>query len=69
MNRAIIATRSHQADLIEKAYNDLVQALPEEAPRFFEEGMQQMELLNYPQVVRQVVEKYYTLWGQPRTLH
>jgi hypothetical protein len=69
MNRAIIATRSHQADLIEMAYDDLVQALPEEAPRFFEEGMQQMELLNYPQVVRQLVEKYYQMWSPSRTLH
>ena len=69
MNRAIIATRSHQAELIDEAYQQLVEALPEEAPRFFEEGMQQMELLNYPQVVRQVVEKYYNLWSLPRTLH
>jgi hypothetical protein len=69
MNRAIIATRSQQADLIESAYADLVHALPEEAPRFFKDGMQQMELLNYPLVVRQVVEKYYRLWSKPRTLH
>ncbi len=69
MNRAIIATRSHRAELIEQAYQQLVEALPEEAPRFFEEGMQQMELLNYPRVVRQVVEKYYHLWCIPRTLH
>ncbi len=69
MNRAIIATRSHRTELIEQAYQQLAEALPEEAPRFFEEGMQQMELLNYPQVVRQVVEKYYNLWSIPRTLH
>ena len=69
MNRAIIATRSHQTDLIERAYDELLDALPEEAPRFFEEGMQQMELLDYPQVVKQTVEKYYTLWSQPKTLH
>ncbi len=69
MNRAMIATRSHQANLIEQAYDELLQALPEEAPRFFEQGMQQMELLNYPRVVRQIIEKYYALWNQPRTLH
>ena len=69
MNRAIIATRSHQTDLIERAYGELLDALPEEAPSFFAEGMQQMELLDYPQVVRQIVEKYYTLWSQSRTLH
>jgi hypothetical protein len=69
LDQAIIATRSHQADLIERAYDDIVQALPEEAPRFFAQGMQQMELLNYPQVVRQVVEKYYKTWTPHRTLH
>jgi hypothetical protein len=69
MNQAIIATRSHQPDLIDEAYQLLMEALPEEAPRFFAEGMQQMELINYPQVVKQVVKKYYNLWGLPRTLH
>lgn len=69
MNQAIIATRSHQAELIDEAYQVLVEALPEEALRFFEEGMQQMEALNYPEVARQVVEKYYNLWNIPKTLH
>ncbi|MCU7798165.1 MAG: hypothetical protein KZQ75_13650 [Candidatus Thiodiazotropha sp. (ex Myrtea spinifera)] len=69
MNQAIIATRSHQTELIDEAYQVLVEALPEEALRFFEEGMQQMEALNYPEVVRQVVEKYYNLWNIPKTLH
>lgn len=69
MNQAIIATRSHQPGLIDEAYQILADALPEEAPRFFEEGMQQMAALNYPQAVRQVVEKYFELWSLPRTLH
>lgn len=69
LDRAIIATRSHEAELIERAYDDLVQSLPEEAHLFFEKGMQQMELLNYPQVVRQLVEKYYKMWSPTRTLH
>lgn len=69
MNQAIIATRSHQPGLIDEAYKILADALPEEAPRFFEEGMQQMEALNYPREVRQVVKKYYDLWSVPRTLH
>ncbi|MEJ2590732.1 MAG: hypothetical protein P8178_04890 [Candidatus Thiodiazotropha sp.] len=69
MNQAIIATRSHRPELIDEAYQALTEALPEEAPRFFEEGMQQMEALNYPQAVRQVVARYYDLWHTPRTLH
>lgn len=69
MNQAIIATRSHQPALMDEAYRLLIEALPEEAPRFFEEGMQQMEALNYPRAVKQVVARYYDLWHTPRTLH
>ncbi|MEW8246613.1 MAG: hypothetical protein AB2768_11370 [Candidatus Thiodiazotropha endolucinida] len=69
MNQAIIATRSYQPELIEEAYQTLCRLLPDQAPDFFREGMEQMDALNYPQQVREVVEKYYNLWGQPRTLH
>jgi hypothetical protein len=69
LNRAIIATRSHRPELMETAYENLVMHLPEEAPRFFREGMQQMVALDYPQPVRKVVEKYYNLWSGERTLH
>ena len=69
MNHAIIATRSHQPALIEQAYNTLTRYLPREAPDFFKQGMTQMDALNYPQQVREVVEKYYNLWSLPRTLH
>ena len=69
LNRAIIATRSHRPELIVSAYDSLLQHLPEEAPGFFREGMQQMVALNYPQPVRHVVEKYYNLWSVERTLH
>ncbi|MEW8137112.1 MAG: hypothetical protein AB2761_08585 [Candidatus Thiodiazotropha endolucinida] len=69
MNQAIIATRSYQPELIEEAYQTLCRLLPDQAPDFFREGMEQMDALNYPQQVREAVEKYYNLWGQPRTLH
>lgn len=69
LNRAIIATRSHQPELIEAAYGNLERLLPEEAARFFREGMQQMVALDYPQAVRDLVEKYYNLWSVERTLH
>ncbi len=69
LNRAIIATRTHRPELIERAYDNLVVHLPEEAPQFFRQGMQQMVALDYPQPVRKVVEKYYNLWSVERTLH
>ncbi|MGD8588979.1 MAG: hypothetical protein PVG22_09145 [Chromatiales bacterium] len=69
LNRAIIATRTHRPELIELAYDNLIRHLPEEASEFFRQGMQQMVALDYPQPVRQVVEKYYNLWSVDRTLH
>jgi hypothetical protein len=69
INHAIIATRSHRPGLIDEAYETLTQYLPDDAPDFFKEGMIQMDTLEYPQQVREVVEKYYNLWCLPRTLH
>lgn len=69
INQAIIATRSYRTELIDEAYQTLCRLLPEQAPGFFREGMEQMDALNYPQQVREVVEKYYNIWGKPRTLH
>jgi hypothetical protein len=69
INQAIIATRSYRPELIDEAYQTLCRLLPNQAPDFFREGMEQMEAMNYPQQVKEVVEKYYNIWGKPRTLH
>jgi len=68
LNRAIVATRTHNPELMEQVFDDLVQHLPEEAPQFFTEGMQQMEALNYPAPVRQVMSRYFDRWSRP-TMH
>ena len=69
MNRAIVATRTHQPDVMEEAFTVLVRHLPEDAPGFFNQGMEQMDLLNYPPHVREVMERYYTKWSVKRSLH
>ena len=69
LNRSIIATRSHNPDLMEEAFAILTQYLPEDAARFFTEGMQQMEALDYPAQVRKVMEKYHRQWTLSRSLH
>ena len=69
MNRAIVATRTHQPDVMEDAFTVLVTHLPEDAPGFFNQGMEQMDLLNYPPHVREVMERYYTKWSVKRSLH
>ena len=66
LNRGIVATRTHNPELMEKVFDDLVRYLPEDAAAFFAEGMQQMEELDYPQHVRQVMHRYFDLWTRPR---
>ena len=69
LNRGIVATRSHDPATMEEAFTFLIRHLPEDAAQFFAAGMQQMEALNYPARVRQVMEKYHRQWTINRTLH
>lgn len=69
LNRGIVATRSHDPAAMEEAFTFIIRHLPEEAPRFFAEGMQQMEALDYPPQVRRVMEKYHRRWSLNRVLH
>ncbi len=69
LNYGIVATRSHDAKLIDEAYGELVKNLPQDARQFFREGMQQMDIIGYPDHVREVVEKYDRMWGADSTLH
>ena len=69
INYGIIATRSHEPALIEKAYDALIKQLPQDAREFFREGMKQMDIIGYPQQVREVVERYDQMWGAESTLH
>lgn len=69
LNRAIVATRSHRPTLMVEAFQAVCEHLPEDAPSFFREGMGQMEALNYPQPVRDVMDRYYNLWCTGQRLH
>jgi hypothetical protein len=69
LNRAIVATRSHQPALMEPAFDAIVEWLPEEAAGFFAEGMEQMDVIGYPDPVRQVMQTYYLRHSGGRTLH
>jgi hypothetical protein len=68
-NKAIVATRSHQPALMEEAFDALVDQLPEEAPEFFREGMEQMDALDYPPEVRSVMEQWFQRCCGQRILH
>lgn len=69
LNYGIVATRSHQPKLIEQAYDMLVKNLPQDARGFFREGLQQMDIVGYPDDVREVVERYNKMWGAEGVLH
>jgi hypothetical protein len=69
INRGIIATRTQNTDLIELAYGDIVEQLPEMAHEFFTEAMEQMELLDYPPAVREVVARFYHQTKSIQLLH
>jgi hypothetical protein len=64
-----VATRSHDTGLMEDAFSVLTSKLPEDATRFFSEGMGQMDALDYPPHVRTVMEKYHREWPVNRALH
>lgn len=68
LNYGIVATRSHRPEIMEQAFELLMVRLPEDAAGFFEEGMQQMDAVGYPEHVRHVMEKYFHLTNNP-TLH
>lgn len=59
LNYAIVATRTHTPELMESAYKTLLKYFPDDAPKFFQKAMSEMDRLNYPQHVRNVVERYY----------
>jgi hypothetical protein len=60
LNWGIIATRSHNTLVMERTFNQLLKNIPLDVNNFFKEGMQQMAIVNYPQHVKDVMEKYYS---------
>lgn len=68
INYGIIATRSLEPAIMEQAYENIIQRFPEDAAEFFREGMEQMQIIDYPDHVRAVMEKYYHATNNP-TLH
>lgn len=59
INYAIIATRTHTPELMESAFVTLVKNIPKVATGFFAQGMSEMQRLNYPEHVRQVMQRYH----------
>lgn len=68
LNHGIIATRSHNVEIMNSVFEQLILRLPDDAATFFAKGMEQMDINNYPEHVRHVVEHFYLLTNKP-TLH
>lgn len=69
INRAIIATRTLRPRMMEPAFDAVVEFLPADAARFFEEGLVQIEKMGYPEAVRAMVNRYYLATAKPQKLH
>ena len=65
INRGIVATRTHNLDIMNEVFPELIQAIPLDAPGFFKEGMSEMARLNYPEPVRYLMQEYYDRTASP----
>jgi len=63
MNWGIVATRSHDVAMMKRVFDAMINNIPVEAKQFFAEGMQQMEVVNYPPHVREVMQQYHQTLG------
>jgi len=58
LNRAIVATRSGDAESMEAAYEALARRLPEDGAEFFQEAGRRVERLGTPEAVRGVLRRF-----------
>lgn len=57
-NRAIVATRTHDTEIMKQAFDEMLVYLPNEAAGFFNQGMKETDQNEYPTQVRQLIELY-----------
>lgn len=69
LNRAIVATRSHNPELMVPAFDAIVEHLPADAAGFFAEGMEQITVIDYPDQVKEVIRRYFLTHARPKRLH
>jgi hypothetical protein len=69
LNWGIVATRSHHVETMQQVFDQLIENIPADAKNFFREGMQQMDIIGYPEHVREVMDKYNRLVGNAESLH
>ena len=63
LNRCIVATRAQNTEMMEEAFSELLNNLPSDAPAFFMQGMSQVNHGEYPDEVRDLMQKYHDEYG------
>lgn len=58
LNWGIVATRTHNPQMMRHVFEQLIKNIPDDSQQFFNEGMQQMDIVGYPDAVREVMQKY-----------
>ncbi|HEY6093640.1 MAG TPA: hypothetical protein VIU93_01685 [Gallionellaceae bacterium] len=61
-NYAIVATRTQNRALMEKAFDTLGRNLPDDCPQFFAEGLKQSERPEYGAEIREMMAEYFKKW-------
>jgi hypothetical protein len=58
-NRAIVATRTHDTDIMKQAFDEMLAYLPDEAAGFFGDSLNRTDGQEFPPHVRQLMESYH----------
>ncbi|VAW66386.1 hypothetical protein MNBD_GAMMA11-3326 [hydrothermal vent metagenome] len=58
LNWGIVATRSHNPECMIQVFEQLMLNIPADVQQFFNEGLQQMDIIGYPEPVRAVMREY-----------
>jgi len=69
LNWGIVATRTHNTEIMQRVFDQLIKNIPADCQQFFNEGMQQMDVVGYPEPVREVMKKYAGGFGVNGVLH
>jgi hypothetical protein len=62
LNQGIVATRSLDAQLMERTFERLEQRLPEDMPVFFTDGARRMVGQNVPEEISRLMQQYADKW-------
>lgn len=69
LNWGIVATRTHNPQIMQSVFDQLIKNIPADSQQFFNEGMQQMDVIGYPEVVREIMQKYARGFGVDGVRH